>query len=86
MSLESSLDNEQTMKKRLAEFRKTLQNNQVLEYFDRYVFESIVDKVIVGGIEEDGTIDPHSLVFIYKTGLIDNQDGSKFKPKRENAK
>ncbi|MBF2440926.1 recombinase family protein [Listeria seeligeri] len=85
-SLENSLDNEHIMKKRLAEFRKTLQNNQVLDEFDRYVFESIVEKVIVGGVEEDGTIDPHKLVFIYKTGLTDSQDGGKFKPKRKNAK
>ena len=85
-SLENSLDNEHSMKRRLAEFRKTLQNNQVLDEFDRYVFESIVEKVIVGGIEEDGTVDPHKLVFIYKTGLTDNQDGSRFKPRRKNAK
>ncbi|MGI2732719.1 recombinase family protein [Bacillus cytotoxicus] len=71
---------------RWAEFRKTLQNNQVLDEFDRYVFESIVEKVIVGGVEEDGTIDPHKLVFIYKTGLTDSQDGGKFKPKRKNTK
>lgn len=85
-SLENSLDNEHSMKRRLADFKKTLQNNQVLDEFDRYVFESIVEKGIVGGVEEDGTIDPHKLVFVYKTGLTDKQDGSKFKPKRKNAK
>ncbi|EKZ4336062.1 recombinase family protein [Listeria monocytogenes] len=85
-SLENVLENEHTMKKRLVEFRKTLHNNQVLDEFDRHVFESIVEKVIVGSIEEDGTTDPHKLVFIYKTGLADSQNGVFFKPKRKNAK
>ena len=86
VSLENSSDNEHYTKKHLTEFRKTLHNNQILDEFDRYVFESIVEKVILGGVEEDGTIDPHKLVFIYKTGLTDKQDGIKFKPKRKNAK
>lgn len=81
-TLLQSLENEQTMQKRLKEFRKTLEQNQILEEFDRYVFESIVEKVIVGGVEEDGTIDPYKLEFIYKTGMADSQDGEKFKPKR----
>lgn len=52
-----SLENEQSMQKRLTEFRRTLEQNEILEEFDRSIFESIVDKVIVGGIEEDGTIE-----------------------------
>ena len=59
---------------------------QVLDEFDRYVFESIVEKVIVSVVEENGMIDPHKFVFIYKTGLTDSQDGDMFKPKRKNAK
>lgn len=85
-ALRESLENEQSIKKRLVEFRKTLEKNQILDEFDRYVFESIVEKVIVGGVEEDGTIDPYKLVFIYKTGLKNEQNGNKFKPKRKNAK
>ncbi len=57
------------MKKRIAEFRKTLEENEVLDTFDRYVFESIVEKVIVGGYDEDGNKDPSMLTFIYKTGF-----------------
>ena len=38
----------------------------MLDKFDRVVFESIVDKVIVGEISEDGTIDPHKLTFVLK--------------------
>ena len=38
----------------------------MLDKFDRVVFESIVDKVIVGDISEDGTIDPYKLTFVLK--------------------
>ena len=67
--LQQSAETESTMKRRISEFRKTLEQNEVLDAFDRYVFESIVEKVIVGGYDEDGNKDPSMLTFIYKTGL-----------------
>ncbi|HAT4314026.1 TPA: recombinase family protein [Clostridium perfringens] len=78
-TLKASLINENTIKARLKEFRKTLERNEVLEKFDRYVFESIVDKVIVGTTNEDGKVDPYKITFVYKTGFDDKQDGNKFK-------
>lgn len=77
-TLKASLINENSIKARLKEFRKTLERNEVLEEFDRYVFESIVDKVIVGAINEDGTVDPYKITFVYKTGFDDKQDGNNF--------
>ena len=74
------------MKRRISEFRKTLEQNEVLDTFDRYVFESIVEKVIVGGYDEDGNKDPSMLTFIYKTGFKNSVDGSNFKPPRKNSK
>ena len=74
------------MKKRLEGFKKLLESNQYLEEFDRTVFESIVDKIIVGGTNEDGEIDPAMITIIYKTGKKDSQDGQLFKSKRKNAK
>ena len=74
------------MKKRIAEFRRTLEENEVLDTFDRYVFESIVEKVIVGGYDEDGNKDPAMLTFIYKTGFKNSLDGTNFKPPRKNSK
>jgi len=47
--------------------------------FDRHIFESLIDKVIVGGDNEDGEVDPYKLTFIYKTGLDNRIDGVKFK-------
>lgn len=85
-SLQEASETENNMKRRIAEFRKTLEQNEVLEVFDRYVFESIVEKVIVGGYDEDGNKDPSMLTFIYKTGFKNSVDGSNFKPPRKNSK
>ena len=84
--LEEASETESTMKRRISEFRKTLEQNEVLDTFDRYVFESIVEKVIVGGCDEDGNKDPSMLTFIYKTGFKNSVDGSNFKPPRKNSK
>ena len=46
-----------------------INNYQILEEFDRHVFESIIEKVIIGGIDKDGNKDPYMITFIYKTGL-----------------
>ncbi|EQG80252.1 recombinase family protein [Clostridioides difficile] len=84
--LQETSDNEKDIKKRLKEFKKTLEQNEVLDKFDRYVFESIVEKVIVGGLDENGNVDPAQLTFVYKTGLKNSVDGAKFKPQRKNAR
>src|SRR5699024_4470023 len=82
----SNLEEEKDIKKRLLAFKKVLEQNEVIETFDRYVFESVVDKVIVGGVDEDGNKDPAMITFVYKTGLSNSLDGEKFKPARRNAK
>lgn len=84
--LQETASHEKDIKQRLKEFKKTFERNEVLDKFDRYVFESIVEKVIVGGYDEDGNKDPAQLTFVYKTGMKNSVDGSKFKPKRKNAR
>ena len=86
IQLQETATNEKDIKRRLRDFKKTLEQNEVLNEFDRYVFESIVEKVIVGGYDEDGNIDPAQLVFVYKTGFKNSLDGNRFKPKRKNAR
>ena len=54
---------------RSADFKKALSQNEVLEEFDRGIFESIIEKVIVGGYDENGEKDPYKITFIYKTGF-----------------
>jgi DNA invertase Pin-like site-specific DNA recombinase len=68
--LEKSSKEEIDLEKRIEHFRKVLENNEVLTSFDRCVFESIVDKVIVGEIDEDENTNPYKLTFVYKTGYF----------------
>lgn len=84
--LQEASETENAMKRRISEFRKTLNENEVLDTFDRYVFESIVEKVIVGGYDEDGNKDPAMITFIYKTGFKNSVDGANYKPPRRNSK
>ena len=67
--LEQQYDNEGSLQRRLVDFRKALSKNQILEEFDRGIFESIIEKVIVGGYDENGEKDPYKIIFIYKTGF-----------------
>lgn len=46
--------------------RAKLKDADVLDQFDRVVFESLVEKVIVGEQAEDGTVDPYKLTFVLK--------------------
>lgn len=59
---------EKEMKTRLKSFRKYFDANKPLKKFDADVFESIVEKIILGGIDDKGQKDPHQLTFVFKTG------------------
>ena len=76
---ENQLQDQKNLRRRVEEFKKALSENSVLEEFDRGVFESIVEKVIVGGIDDDGNKDPYKLTFIYKNGFNDTIGGLKVK-------
>jgi hypothetical protein len=67
--LEQQMQDEVSLKRRIADFKKALSKNGVLEEFDRGIFESIIEKVIVGGYDEEGNKDPYKITFIYKTGF-----------------
>ena len=54
------------------QFCETLSSEQVLDEFDRVVFESIIEKVLVGGFDEEGNPDPYKLTFVLKG----NQSGT----------
>lgn len=85
-ALEFNLKNNNEIKNRMKTFKTMLERKEVLKEFDRYVFESIVEKVIVGEIDEDGKVDPYKLTFVYKTGFKDGLNGEDFKSPRKNAK
>lgn len=59
------------IKERVTEFRRLLQKNEILTKFDRTIFESIVENVIIGGFDEKGCKDPYQISFVYKMGFSD---------------
>ena len=61
-----NLDTQKNLGKRMKHLREKLSEVDVLDQFDRLVFESIVDKVIVGEVKEDGSTDPYKLTFVLK--------------------
>ena len=72
---EDSINKQKDVEKRMAELRQTLENEEILDEFDRVVFESIIDRVLVGGYNEDGSPDPYKLTFVLKgnqTGVVPN--------------
>ena len=86
--LSESINTKNEIGKRMSELRETLENEDILDEFDRTVFESIVEKVYVGGYEEDGTPDPYKLTFILKgnqTGTVFHSKDA-FKKKQKEAK
>ena len=83
VNVEITLKSEIDVKKRLAEFKQLLSSQKMPTEFDRTVFESIVEKIIVGGVNSDGEIDPAMLTIIFKTGETQNKDGKQFKSKRK---
>ncbi|SDY78974.1 hypothetical protein [Lachnobacterium bovis] len=65
--------------------REKLETEDTIKEFDRQVFESIVDYVIVGGYNKEGNADPSKITFVYRTGFKDCKDANHFKPERLNA-
>lgn len=64
--LEENIGQQKNISKRMEQLRKTLENEDILDEFDRIVFESIVEKVIVGGYDENGNPSPYKLTFVLK--------------------
>ena len=64
--LQENVSNQKDVSKRMATLKKALAAGDILDEFDRVVFESIVEKVIVGETNEDGTVDPFKLTFVMK--------------------
>ncbi len=69
--------NDMAVSERLKRFRECLNAEEPLQSFDSAVWDSIVDECILGGKNEDGTIDPYRLTFIFKTGDISKKKAGK---------
>jgi hypothetical protein len=73
--LEEAINKQKDVGKRMSALREILESEQVLDEFDRVVFESIIEKVLVGGFDEEGNPDPYKLTFLLKgnqTGTVPN--------------
>ena len=64
--LQENVSNQKDVSKRMASLKKALSDGDILDEFDRVVFESIVEKVIVGETNDDGTVDLFKLTFVMK--------------------
>ena len=67
-SLKDRQQDQQDINKRLSDFQKIISKQEVLQKFDRHVFESITDRIIVGEKGENGEVNPYKLKIIFKTG------------------
>ncbi|MFI3326748.1 MAG: recombinase family protein [Clostridia bacterium] len=56
------------MEKNISDLRKYFGKNAKLKEFDAEVFRNVVEKIILGGKDEDGNDEPYLLTFVFKTG------------------
>ena len=64
--LDESIGKQKDVGKRMSELRETLKQENILDEFDRVVLESIIDRILVGGYDEEGNPDPYKLTFVLK--------------------
>ncbi|KNY29483.1 recombinase family protein [Pseudobacteroides cellulosolvens] len=83
VDLQVSVDEKTDLKKRMKAFRELYEKNEQLTEFDRHVFESVVEEVILGKVDEKGNKKPYFITFVFKTGFKIEADGQK---KKENSK
>ncbi|HPZ93249.1 MAG TPA: hypothetical protein PK192_09090 [Bacillota bacterium] len=66
--LQQIIRKENDLQDRINNFKKVFEGGQVLQEFDREVFEGMIEEIAVGS-EEDGKVDPYTITFVFKTGL-----------------
>ncbi len=68
-SLVKSQEGEELSINRIEKLRKAIDSSELLESFDRDIFESVIDKVIVGHYDEENQdFNPYKLTFVFKSG------------------
>lgn len=83
LELQLSVNEKNDLKKRMKAFKEVYEKNELIVEFDRNVFESVVDEIIIGRTDENGKKNPYFITFIFKTGFKMESKGSK---KKLNAK
>lgn len=67
-SLLKETNRNESIKQRLNKFKSLFKDIDIMPKFDKDVFECLIDKVVIGKIEENGTINPYTIRFICKNG------------------
>lgn len=57
------------VKGKLKEFKETILKHKRIDEFQREILETIVDKIIVGGFDDEGIPNLHRMNFIFKCGV-----------------
>ena len=70
----SAVKNDTQLKKRLVEFKAVLERSKAMLEFDPVIFESMIEKVIIGGADDEGNKDPYKITFVFKTGYTSEAD------------
>lgn len=61
-------DREKEVKETIRKIRNKISNLNEIKEFDREVFEYVIEKVIIGCYNDDGTFEDDKIVFIFRTG------------------
>lgn len=61
-------DSQDEIRSKIKFCKDLLERNSDIEEFDRTIFESIVERVVVGGFDSNGNIDPYLITFVLKIG------------------
>ena len=56
------------IKRRIVEFKRLLERKEQVTEFDENIFKCLIDRVIVGEIDEEGNANPYVLNFVFKSG------------------
>lgn len=62
--IEEEMLNEEAVSLRLEKFKEIFANREVLNEFDREVFECLIERIVIGENKEDGTYDPYTITFV----------------------
>lgn len=72
--IKEALNSEKSISMRINKFKSTFNKVQVLNEFDRIIFDAIIENVIVGATNKEGKPMPRALTFVLKTGLEISDD------------
>jgi len=81
--MQLSVEGEESLVNRIKNFKKIFNTDEKMDEFDRSLFESLVEKVVVGKEDANGNPLPYSICFILKTGLEFDENVLKSLKKKE---